>query len=315
MATATNCCLPSLPMAGPSGSVAFCTFSPIPEEHLCDLGDSLTFPSIPSLPWGAQLPLLWMAKKTNPKSATLQGCGKLLAWQRGGRGATISWQLPIPHTEGSHAATWSLHASYIPLATSSCASGLHTCSVVVPALRLLAAPALPLVPHSPQLLLLRHRQPHAIRAIPSPPVQTWLWQLLQLQGCHISLPRAFVLLLGGCFGFGLSSSPPDEPACQDARREEARRLHTCAAGAANLCRQAAASGFLFLIGTHPPAGHHVSFIARSHLGDGRHRLPGAPLLCSRCDTRAPVCAVPMAQPSQHRAKKGRRKKIHGAPRS
>lgn len=127
-----------------------------------------------------------------------------------------------------------------------------------------------------------------------------------------------MLLLGGCFGFELSSSPPDEPACQDARREEARRLHTCAAGAANLCRQAgrqaAASGFLFLIGTHPPAGHHVSFIARSHLGDGRHRLPGAPLLCSRCDRSVLACAVPTAQPGQHRAKKGQKKRKSTGPR-
>lgn len=60
-------------------------------------------------------------------------------------------------------------------------------------------------------------------------------------------------------------------------------------------------GFLFLIGTHPPAGHHVSLITLSHLGDGRHKLTGCPkgLCCAPTRTGAtPACTVRTPQPFQ-----------------
>lgn len=156
----------------------------------------------------------------------------------------------------------------------------------------LGAPAVLVNAHSPQLLFMWPRQSHAIRAIPSPPVQTWLWQLFQLQGHHISLPGGlFFLRGGGCFGFGLGFFPPlprlfqmlllRSAACQDAWRKEAQRCvgTPAPAGATNLCRQAGRQpllGFLFLIGTHPPEGHHISFITRSHLRDVCHKLTGFP---------------------------------------
>lgn len=60
-------------------------------------------------------------------------------------------------------------------------------------------------------------------------------------------------------------------------------------------------GFLFLIGTHPPAGHHVSLITLSHLGDGRDKLTERPKGLCFALTRTgatPVCSVRTAQPFQ-----------------
>lgn len=111
---------------------------------------------------------------------------------------------------------------------------------------------------------------------------------------------------------GLASAwifpPPSRCGCQDARREAARRLHTCARRSRETSagRQAGRQpplGFLFLIGTHPPAGHHVSLITSSHLWDGRHKLTGRPkgLCCAPTRTGAtPACAVRTAQPFQSR---------------
>lgn len=153
--------------------------------------------------------------------------------------------------------------------------------------------AVPVNSHSPQLPFVWRGQSHTVRAIPSPPVQTWMWQLFQLQGRHISLPRGLVFLRGGggaCFGFGLGFSPPASSRCccrgaclprRPERRGSAACRHTCARPSYQPLQAGRAGrrpllGFLFLIGTHPPEGHHISFITWSHLRDVCDKLSGFP---------------------------------------
>lgn len=90
----------------------------------------------------------------------------------------------------------------------------------------LGAPAVLVNAHSPQLLFMWPRQSHAIRAIPSPPVQTWLWQLFQLQGHHISLPGGLFFLRGGVFWLWVGFLSPSSPPLPDAAAEE-RCLPRC----------------------------------------------------------------------------------------
>lgn len=61
-------------------------------------------------------------------------------------------------------------------------------------------------------------------------------------------------------------------------------------------------GFLFLIGTHPPEGHHVSFIAGSHLRDVCRKLTACPPASLRTPA-APTGLTPPwgAKPDAHPA--------------
>lgn len=73
-------------------------------------------------------------------------------------------------------------------------------------------------------------------------------------------------------------------------------------------------GFLFLIGTHPPEGHHVSFIAGSHLRDVCRKLTACPPASLRTPA-APTGLTPLwgAKPDAHPAPPARSWKSPGLP--
>lgn len=88
----------------------------------------------------------------------------------------------------------------------------------------------------------------------------------------------------GCFGFGLGFFPPPLPAVvprsAPAKMPGEQRLGGVSAHlrppqpptSAGRQGRHPPSCFLFLVGTHPPKGHHISFITRSHLRDACDQL-------------------------------------------
>lgn len=107
---------------------------------------------------------------------------------------------------------------------------------------------------------------------------------------YFSTWRVVFLKGGGYFGFGLGFFPPSSPPLPDVAAEE-RCLPRClerrgSAACRHTCTRRSYQplqagrqpllGFLFLIGTHPPEGHHISFITRSHLRDVCHKFTGFP---------------------------------------
>lgn len=118
----------------------------------------------------------------------------------------------------------------------------------------------------------------------------------------------------GFFPPPLAAVGAEERACQDAWRAAAVR---CAGRPAHLRPpshqplQAGKQGrhpsscFLFLIGTHPPKGHHISFITRSHLRDVCDKLtPFSPAFLKLSPTRQarPCPALGKASGSPSRKK-------------
>lgn len=97
---------------------------------------------------------------------------------------------------------------------------------------------------------------------------------------------AFFKVGGERFGFGLGFSPPPRlfqmllPMSVPAKMPGEKSLSSVSAhlrppklptSAGRASRQPLL-GFLFLIGTHPPEGHHISFITVSHLRDAWDKL-------------------------------------------